>query len=223
MFPMILDAGRQDLLRTLCAVPSVSRFYLAGGTALSLQLGLRQSHDFDFFTPERFNESVLFDDLRNALPGLTAVRVGGDTCDVLADGVQISFFRYPCPTVGAPVGGEPDFPALRMACVDDIAAMKLAAVGSRGSRKDFYDLYQIFRRVPGFTPAHLLDIVHRKFGAQLDVGYMIVELGYFADAESEILPKTYVPADWEDIRAFMVRMQQTLFALEAERFTAPPP
>ena len=30
-------------------------FYLAGGTALALQLGHRKSEDFDFFTTRQFN------------------------------------------------------------------------------------------------------------------------------------------------------------------------
>ncbi|MEK7122124.1 MAG: nucleotidyl transferase AbiEii/AbiGii toxin family protein, partial [Patescibacteria group bacterium] len=37
----------------------IKRFYLTGGTALALQIGHRISEDFDFFTTENFDESIL--------------------------------------------------------------------------------------------------------------------------------------------------------------------
>lgn len=37
---------------------------MAGGTALSLQLGLRKSVDFDFFVPHKFNTDTLYAQLK---------------------------------------------------------------------------------------------------------------------------------------------------------------
>ena len=37
--------------------------YLAGGTALALQIGHRVSVDFDFFTPKTFSEQILIQKL----------------------------------------------------------------------------------------------------------------------------------------------------------------
>ena len=45
----ILDERCIHLVRELAEIPETTCFYLAGGTALSLQLGLRKSYDFDFF------------------------------------------------------------------------------------------------------------------------------------------------------------------------------
>ena len=50
MFYDILDKNRLDILPLLAGFKD--RFYLAGGTGLALQLGHRDSHDFDFF-PKR--------------------------------------------------------------------------------------------------------------------------------------------------------------------------
>ena len=49
MFENILDEKRLSLLKALTALDALDGFYLAGGTALSLQLGLRVSEDFVFF------------------------------------------------------------------------------------------------------------------------------------------------------------------------------
>jgi hypothetical protein len=45
-----------QLLKSLFTIDKVSnQFALAGGTALALQLGHRQSIDLDIFSPESFN------------------------------------------------------------------------------------------------------------------------------------------------------------------------
>jgi len=56
----ILDQKRMDLLPLL--KPFKDNFYLAGGTALALLLGHRDSFDFDFFSSGSFkhNKDVSF-------------------------------------------------------------------------------------------------------------------------------------------------------------------
>lgn len=49
MYFEILDNDRLTLLQTLCDKIDLSAFYLVGGTALSLQMKLRKSYDFNFF------------------------------------------------------------------------------------------------------------------------------------------------------------------------------
>lgn len=41
-------------------------WYLAGGTALALQIGHRSSVDLDYFSPQTFSTDVLKDTLRSA-------------------------------------------------------------------------------------------------------------------------------------------------------------
>ncbi len=222
MHTEILDAARVLLLSRLIALPELSPFTLGGGTALSLQMGLRVSHDFDFFSERGFSPDHLLSVLRRAFPRLHVLQLVAGTCDVTIDGVQVSFFHYPYPMAAPPVGGGEEFPQLRMLSVADIAAMKLSAIGSRGSRKDFYDLFQILHLCPDLTPQRLLDGVHRKYGDLRDVGYMLMGLVYFEDAEHEHLPKTFVPADWDDIKAYFRSVQADFYAVEDRRLTPDP-
>jgi len=45
----VVDPGVEQTLRDLQQLPSLTHFYLAGGTGLALQLGHRRSLDLDFF------------------------------------------------------------------------------------------------------------------------------------------------------------------------------
>ncbi len=215
----ILDAERLRLLRDLLRLPETAGFDLAGGTALSLQLGLRVSYDFNFFSPDDFNRGHLLARLREAFPRLEPLQLVHGTCDVLIDGVQVSFLHDPYPRISPAVTDPEGMPGLRLAGIDDIAAMKLSAIGGLASRKDFYDLYQIFQRCARFTPEHLLRCVHRKFGDAFDATYMLMSLTYFDDAEDEILPKCLVPADWQEIKRFFRAIQPRLMDLEQAHFS----
>ena len=53
MYWSILDNKRIELLRKIVKTVSLNNYYMAGGTALSLQLNLRESFDFDFCVPDR--------------------------------------------------------------------------------------------------------------------------------------------------------------------------
>ncbi|MFH1991648.1 MAG: nucleotidyl transferase AbiEii/AbiGii toxin family protein [Pseudomonadota bacterium] len=58
MFEEILSPAAIDIIQS--TAQHIDAFYLAGGTALALQLGHRKSDDFDFFSNRMFNtDSIL--------------------------------------------------------------------------------------------------------------------------------------------------------------------
>ena len=64
----ILDNNRKELLPLLKEFKN--EFYLAGGTALALQLGHRISIDFDFFALDDFNLNSLQKKLKRYLKAI---------------------------------------------------------------------------------------------------------------------------------------------------------
>ena len=64
MYWDIIDKDRYKLLKDITNIISIPNYYMIGGTALSLQLGLRESYDFDFCVPENFNNEVLLKELQ---------------------------------------------------------------------------------------------------------------------------------------------------------------
>lgn len=195
----ILDGNRQELLRKIVGNIHFD-YYMAGGTALSLQKGYRQSVDFDFFTPAPFNSEQLNDHLKHLGCGHSVISLADGTCDVLLDGVQVSFFRYPYRMLKE-TNTSLKYPGLRLASVSDIAAMKLVAIGQRGAKKDFYDLYQIMHDEK-WAVHDLVTIVTEKYGTDRDLSYIGMGMSYFGDAETQLLPTVYRQADWSEIKRF---------------------
>lgn len=191
------ETGR--LLPSLVALPPLGQFYLAGGTGLALQLGHRISGDLDFFSEAAFDEAKLIT-LLSRLPEFRLEKRAEQTVLANAQSVKLSFLGYPYPLL---------FPAtetlgLRVADLRDIACMKIDAVASRGSKRDFVDLYFIIK-----TPFPLTELLHlfdEKYAA-LNYNMMHVKksLLYFDDAESEPMPRMLAPIDWQEVKSFLER------------------
>lgn len=138
-------------------------FYLAGGTALALQLGHRFSVDLDFFSATQADIPALIEPLRRALKDFSPILSDSSwgALIFLANNVRVGFFGYGYDLL------EPLSPAegIALASVTDIGLMKLDALLSRASRKDFHDLYVICQRV---TLRELLDLAPRKYPSTRD-------------------------------------------------------
>lgn len=180
----ILDKARTELLPELARFKE--QFYLAGGTALALYIGHRTSVDFDFFTERDFDTISVFSALRDACAGRDVKKVQEEknTLTVFVDGVQISFFAYPY-TLIEPLHIEP---YVNLASMTDIGCMKLSAVVSRSSVKDYTDLYFILKQCP---LSELLIAARKKF-PDIDVQLILKSLVFFADVRLEKL--SFLPA-----------------------------
>jgi hypothetical protein len=84
-----------------------------------------------------------------------------------------------------------------LASEDDIAAMKLAAVSARGSRKDFIDLWVLITRHR--TLEEYLGAFKGKY-KRYDVGHVVRSLVYFDDADAEPPLRLLVPVDWTQVK-----------------------
>lgn len=181
--------------------------YLAGGTALSLRFAHRVSVDLDFFAPQGF----LAQDIRPRLMEAGQFRpitVRDDSIVCRIDTVQWSLFRYEYLLLETPER----YLGTRIASVRDIAAMKVVAIGDRGSRKDFYDLYTILRG-GGLDIRRILDDVVSKFQVPQDTLYHYVRaLTYFDDAirTPDIQGMLRIDAPWPDVELFFRNLAKTL-------------
>lgn len=214
MYWSILDNKRIELLRKIVKTVSLNNYYMAGGTALSLQLNLRESFDFDFCVLDMFNSDVLISELKS-IGNIEVKQNQKGTVDVLLDGVQVSFFFYPNNLVDDIVNNN-EIPDLKMASILDIAAMKVAAIGGRGAKKDFFDLYNIMKKC-NIDTEKLASAVIKKFGTNVNYVNMIMGLSYFEDAEREELPRTFVEYDWNTIKQFFINIQPK-FQMALEKY-----
>jgi hypothetical protein len=186
---------------TLCP-----RFYLAGGTALALQLGHRRSVDLDFFSesdevrPEMHREALAA--LKSFQP--TIVEQEWGNLLLLLGELRVGFFGYGYkllqPTVDA--DGVP------LASLLDLGLMKLDAVATRATRKDFCDLYFLAQVFP---LRELLDAAPHKYPAHRDFEARAVRyLAYFDRADQEEPVPLAREISWEEIKAFFLEQATRL-------------
>ncbi|MGB9776456.1 MAG: nucleotidyl transferase AbiEii/AbiGii toxin family protein [Anaerolineae bacterium] len=173
------------------------KFYLAGGTAVALHLGHRRSYDLDFFIPERdFPPALLRQELA-PLGSLVVLHESAGTFVGTLNGGQISFFIYPYPML------EPfiEIEGIRIAALSDLAAMKLEAISSRGTKRDFIDLYQICQSA--IPLREVIRLFERKYaGVRYSMVHILKSLQYFEDAEPDPMPEMLVPCRWGQVKRF---------------------
>jgi Nucleotidyl transferase AbiEii toxin, Type IV TA system len=135
----ILPADQRLLWDELAQLPP--DFVLYGGTAIALQLGHRQSIDFDFFSNHAFDSNAL-DLAIPFLKGATITQREPNTlsCTVWRGGpVKLSFFGVPrLPRLQAPNIAEGN--NVRIASLLDLAGTKASMVQMRAEAKDYLDI-----------------------------------------------------------------------------------
>jgi len=175
-----------------------SRWYLAGGTALALQVGHRQSVDLDFFFPGRtIRESELERSLLESGEWKTTFRQSGTVYGTLF-GSKISFIAYP---FFKPSRERMRCGNVAMLTPRDIAAMKIIAISQRGRKRDFVDLHwYCTHREP------LSDTLSRAMqqypGQEDNLPHILKSLSYFADAENDVMPKMFFQAPWKEVKSY---------------------
>lgn len=113
-------------------------FYLAGGTALALQIGHRISIDLDFFSAEPLPAHLLQHVKRAFSEHQTYVTYKSpEQLNIVINEVKVTFLQFPYPVI------EPllTYKSIPMASVPEIAAMKAFAIGKRITYKDYVDWY----------------------------------------------------------------------------------
>ena len=91
MYLSVLSREQKGLLKKLGFLKKYG-FYLAGGTALALQINHRTSLDFDFYTKKRFNSSELQRLFERKFKEIILLQKAEGTLIVKIDGVAVSFF-----------------------------------------------------------------------------------------------------------------------------------
>lgn len=175
-----------------------SSWYLAGGTALAIQVGHRGSVDLDFFSLEKsFSNTSLLKHFINNRSWKTTIIEEGTIYGELS-GAKISFIAYP---FFRPTQPEKQFGSVKIIHPLDIAAMKVMAISQRGRKRDFFDLYwcaknlepleKIIKRLKIQYPG----IVHNYH-------HILKSLVYFADAEHDPEPEIFFKSSWREIKIF---------------------
>ena len=191
----------EDVEQTLDAlqeVPIAARFYLARGTGLALQLGHRRSVDLDFFLSEDFDVEFVVQQIQG-LRQFALVSKSPGTIYANIGAIKVGFIAYVYPVL---------FPLQRfhdasVADPRDIGCMKLSAIASRGTRRDFIDLYVLAQR---YGLDQLLTLFQNKYSqAHYSMVHVLKSLAYFEDAERDPMPDMLIGLSWPKVREYFRR------------------
>jgi len=169
--------------------------YLAGGTALALQIGHRISYDLDFFTDQKFKAQIFLKEM-SRFKLYQHERVGWGTILGKLGNVKFSLFYYPYPLLRKPIS----FKNISIADIADISAMKIAAISERGTKRDFVDLYFILQKITLNEVFNFYDRKYQKLSS--NSVHIKKSLVYFEDAEKDPTPKMIIPVSWGKVKTF---------------------
>lgn len=140
----------KQLFDSVSKLDCIKPYLLVGGTALSLQIGTRQSEDLDFMrwrVSKTEKMEVAWYQIEKELATVGNIQhkdiLDIDHVEYLVSGVKFSF--YACPKY-TPVVKPVDFlNNLKLADVKSIGAMKMEVMLRRSNFRDYYDIYSILK------------------------------------------------------------------------------
>ena len=197
---MVLSENTGRDLEILNNSNILNDFYLAGGTGGAMQMGHRISYDLDFFC----NEEIDMDELYRKLVDLGDFKVDLSNSNTLTgtfNNTRISFMLYDYVLIS-------DFKLYRdinIASLMDIGCMKMDAIASRGTKRDFVDLYYILQE-KNLSLEDMYDFYREKYeGKNYNETHLFKSLTYFDDAEKDPDPKMLVEFDWENVKDYFIK------------------
>lgn len=201
---MFLNALRPQQLALLDELSEIKiitdNFYLAGGTALALKLGHRESNDFDFFCENAFNAKDYINIIERKYNGIVTSSTNDTVVGIIKD-VSISFFLYPYKLLD----NFENYKNVRLASLKDLACMKFKALSQRGLKRDFYDIYEILKII---QPIELKFLMLDKYKSNGSSFYHLARcLVYFNDAEEDKNPISLNGTKWETVKTYLIKNQ----------------
>jgi predicted nucleotidyltransferase component of viral defense system len=177
----------------------IEDFYLAGGTALALQIGHRISTDLDFFSASCHLETKDREAIHQILSSIGDFEIISEQDGML----YTKFFKTDVSLIHQPhalLESTLKYHGIQIASLIDIGLMKLAAINSRGTRRDFVDLFCLKDFI---TLDRLLELSEIKYADRPSFQAISARaLAYFEDAEQQPMPDMLRSVHWLNVRVY---------------------
>jgi predicted nucleotidyltransferase component of viral defense system len=163
--------------------PLFKDYILAGGTALSLQLGHRQSIDIDLFTINKQNNHSLLEYFRDNFNNIEILYNDTSILQIIVNNIKIDMVYVKGKLLETPVTDD----GITLFGTKDIAAMKLLAITDRKKPKDYIDIAYLLKDMPLET---MFEQYRQKYG--------VTDITNVKKALAEV---NYVnPYDWQKVK-----------------------
>ena len=125
------EALTKEATRLFPKLKQFEGFYLAGGTALALQIGHRISVDFDLFCQDDISKKLLTE-VKRVFPEfkgeISPLINNPEELSILISGIKMTFLKYPFPVLNNFV----DWDGLKILDIPELSATKAYTIGRRG-------------------------------------------------------------------------------------------
>ncbi|MBI2410318.1 MAG: nucleotidyl transferase AbiEii/AbiGii toxin family protein [Candidatus Kerfeldbacteria bacterium] len=200
----VLPAATQKAFLAATKFPFLAKsgWYLAGGTALALQVGHRESVDLDFFTTQKKPQiNKIENHLANTGQWKKTLQDAGTLYGAF-NKAKMSFISYP---FFVPSREQLHCGSIRILLPKDIAVMKIIAISQRGRKRDFVDLYWYCTH----QSDSLVNIIYRVLDQypkeEHNLPHFLKSLTYFEDAEEDPMPKLHFDTSWKKVKEYFRR------------------
>lgn len=174
-------------------------FYLAGGTALALQMGHRRSIDFDLFSHKPLPKGLLTQVKRACIPHSVVVTYSSpEQLNVLIGNVKTTFLFFPYPVIDLFVMHRD----LSLASIREIAAMKALSIGKRLAFKDYVDWYFMLKEKRVTLP-DVISLAQKKFGGDFNDRLFLGQLVSLSDVPEQTIDFLRDAVDKKEIEKFL--------------------
>jgi len=204
MFKDILTEEQQRLL-TLVKLFRQD-FYLAGGTAIALQIGHRRSIDFDLFSGKPLRTTKIINTISRDNHRIDAtLEESREELTMIIDGIKMTFMEYPF-DIRLSVNLDD---IIMMPDLITLAATKAYSLGRRSKWKDYIDLYFILR---DYFPLQDVSREAKKiFGGGFNERLFREQLCYFTDIDySEGIEFVREAVDNKMVQEFLVAVSTVI-------------
>ncbi len=180
-----------ELIKSIQANTIFQEMRLVGGTALALQIGHRVSVDIDLFG-QMEADALAVSGFLNQMGRTIQVKKSANINIYVVNDIKVDIVNYPYSWIEQAV----DDSGITLAGMKDIAAMKLAAIAGRGSKKDFIDVFFLLKYFP---LSEMLGFFNQKYpdGTELLV---LKSLTWFEDADRDEMPLVLEDCDWKLVK-----------------------
>jgi len=202
MQDFVLNWRQKKILKNILFLKKYG-FYLAGGTALALHFGHRTSKDLDFYTEKHFDSLKLLKEFQKVFKNdlVKRPKMAKDTLWLDTNNTDFSFFTYSYPLIGPLIPYE----AVKLASPEDIIAMKVEAIISRGVKRDFIDIYFAIKK---YGLRKVLGLFKKKYPYASNEYICLTALIYFEEAEKKEQGRKrihiYSGITWPAIKKYLI-------------------
>ena len=180
-----------ELLKKIMNNPVFNTLRLVGGTGLALHIGHRISNDLDLFG-SLTADKITIDAELNKMGRVVKLRETENIHIFIINDVKVDLVNYSYPWIEKAQKTD----GIVLAGFQDIAAMKLAAINGRGTKKDFIDLFFLLKE---YSLEQMLGFYSQKYHDG-SIFMVLRSLVYFDDADPEPMPEMLLNVNWDDVK-----------------------